>query len=227
MPSSDDLLDMGDDEPTPTPKRGPGRPRGSKTKAKAPTAMVRSDSALVAALRLPVGITFIGDVLRMDRETVKKRLAACPPIEYHKGNVPLYDFRQAIDYLAVPKADKVTIMRAMRAGELPADLQKDVWDARLKEQKWRKEAGELWPTEDVLEVLGNAFQRLKTTTQLWIDQIGDTHALPAAARKELTDRVDALQADLHRALVEMPKEKATLSQAGDHAGVDAVEDDDG
>jgi hypothetical protein len=76
-------------------------------------------------------------------------------------------------------------------------------------------AGELWATDDVLEVLGEAFQRLKTTTQLWIDQIGDNHSLPVEARKELTALVDALQADLHKTLVEMPKEKATRSQMAD------------
>ncbi len=178
--------------------------------------------ALVQALHRPVSITFLADVMGMDRTTVRKRLANLPPLGQKRGGNPLYDFRQAMQYLVTPRVDMEKVLASMSAGDLPPSLQKDVWDARLKAQKWMVQAGELWATDDVLEVLGEAFQRLKTTTQLWIDQIGDTHSLPVAARKELTELVDTLQANLHKTLVEMPKEKATLSQA---ATVEAADDE--
>ena len=68
--------------------------------------------------------------------------------------------------------------------------------------------------------MGEAFQRLKTTTQLWVDQLSETHALPVEVRKDLLSMVDGLQQDLHRTLVEMPAEKATRSQAGEIEGTD-------
>lgn len=196
---SDDLLDLGDDDENGTDEKPLGAPG-------------RADARVVQALFQPVSITFLAQVLRMERRTVTKRLSGLAPIGHHRGQTPLYDFRQALPYLVTPKVDIAEAIRKMGTDDLPVSLQKDVWDAKLKSQKWMLNAGELWRTEDVLEVLGEAFQRLKSTTQLWIDQVGDNHMLSAEARKELTGAVDALQQDLHRALVKMPQERATRAQ---------------
>jgi hypothetical protein len=208
----EDLLGGGPTEepeqPRKAPKRGPSKTDG------------RTNAHIVQALLQPVSITFLADVLGKDRKTVTKRLAGLTPMGQHRGNIPLFDFRQAVEYLVTPRFNAADAIKRMGTDDLPVGLQKDVWDAKLKQQKWLKEAGDLWPTEDVLEVLGEAFQRLKTTTQLWIDQLGETHALSPEVRKDLTGLVDSLQTDLHRTLVEMPAEKATPAQVGEIEGTD-------
>lgn len=203
-----DLLDDTPEDDEPRPKR----PRGEKARIKPLGSPGKADARVVQALLQPVSITFLAQVLGMERRTVNKRLANLPPVGQHRGQTPLYDFRQAMQYLVTPKVDIAEAIKKMGTDDLPVSLQKDVWDAKLKSQKWMLNAGELWRTEDVLEVLGEAFQRLKTTTQLWIDQVGDNHMLSVEARKELTELVDALQQDLHRSLVKMPEEKATKAQ---------------
>lgn len=206
-----DLLDMSPEGGEPAPEKLQTKPMGSAG---------RADARVVQALLQPVSITFLAQILKMERRTVNKRLAALAPIAQHRGNTPLYDFRQAMQYLVIPKTDVSEAIKKMGTADLPTSLQKDVWDAKLKAQTWRERAGELWRTDQVLEVLGDAFQRLRTTTQLWIDQIGDKHSLPAPARKELVELVDALQADLHQALVKMPEERSTMSQLGEIEGTD-------
>ena len=200
-------------------RRRPGRPK-KKAAPTTATASGGTDAAVVQKLLRPVSISFLADVLQRDRKTVTKRLAGLTPMGQHRGNIPLYDFRQAIEHLVTPRVNAAEVIRKMGADDLPAGLQKDVWDARLKKQKWMENAGDLWKTEDVLEVLGETFQRLKTTTQLWIDQLAETHALPAEVRRDLTGMVDGLQQDLHRTLCEMPAEKATASQLGEIEGTD-------
>lgn len=201
-PSIDELLGDGSE-----PKKRPGRPP-------------KADSAVVQALLNPVSISFLADVLQRDRKTVTKRLAGLAPMGHHRGNIPLYDFRQAIEYLVTPRLNAAEAIKKMGTDDLPVGLQKDVWDAKLKQQKWMENAVDLWRTEDVLGVLGEAFQRLKTTTQLWIDQLSETHALPTDVRTDLTAMVDGLQRDLHQTLVEMPAEKATRAQAWEIEGTD-------
>lgn len=196
-------------------------PRPAKTR-KSVSTPGRADAAVVQALFQPVSITFLAEVLQKDRKTVTKRLSELPPVAQHRGNIPLYDFRQAIGYLVAPRVDARKIedvLRKMGPGALPPTLSKDIWDAKLKQQKWEENAGDLWRTADILEVLGEAFQRLKTTTQLWVDQLDDTHALPAPVRRDLIDLVDGLQVDLHRTLVEMPKERQTRSQMSEIDGM--------
>ncbi len=211
--SIDYLLGGGpEDEPEKKPVTGkkPGQKRSAP----------KADGAVVQALLNPVSITFLAEVLQKDRKTVTKRLAGLAPMGHHRGNIPLYDFRQAVEYLVTPRFNAAEAIKKMGTDDLPVGLQKDVWDAKLKQQKWMENAGDLWRTEDVLEVLGEAFQRLKTTTQLWIDQLSETHALPTEVRKDLTAMVDGLQKDLHQTLVEMPAEKATTSQTGVIEGTD-------
>ncbi len=199
------------------PKRKPGRPPKADKPYEGPAG---TDAMVTQALMRPVTIGFLSNVMKMDRQTVTKRLAPLPPVGTHRGNTPVYDFRQAMSYLAAPVISPEEIIKRISSTDLPASLQKDVWDARLKMQKWKAQAGELWPTEAVLEVLGEAFQRLKTTTQLWIDQITESQALTPAIREELTVLVDALMADMHRSLVQMAQERATRSQLAEIEGTD-------
>lgn len=207
MTDDDELDALLNDDPAPEPEG----PKGNSTK---------SNALLIQALRQPVSITFLAEVFRRDRKTVTKKLAGLTPISHHRGSTPLYDFVQAAECLVTPRVNLTEYVRNMGVGDLPVALQKDVWDARLKEQKWRTEAGELWRTDQVLEVLGEAFVRLKTTTQLWVDQISEGHALPAEARADLMALVDGLQTDLHRTLVEMPKLKKTKPQLAEIEGTE-------
>ena len=177
-----------------------------------------TNAAIVQALHRPVSISFLSDVTHKDRKVITRRLSNLTPMGFHRGSIPLYDFRQALELIVTPKVDPAELIRKMGTNDLPIGLQKDVWDARLKQQQWMIKAGELWPTEDVMEVLGEAFQRLKTTTQLWVDQLADSHDLPNEVRQDLLGLVDGLQKSLHETLVEMPAARETQSQAGEIEG---------
>jgi len=161
-----------------------------------------------------VGIDWLAGAFGMDRRRVRSKLAGLKPIGEHKtptGMRPLWDLREAAAHL-VPSSQAVQMaIRDMKASDLPPDLQKEVWDARLKEMQWREKAGELWPTEGVIDVLGEAFKRLKTTLQLVPDQIERDMELPPTIRTKITDIIDRLQVDLHATLVEMPASRGTMS----------------
>lgn len=229
MPIDPELEELFGDDDEPAPKRPAQREfKGKPLSAGRPEKVHDvSEQQVVKRLNRPVSASFLGNCLDIDRRTVAKRLIDCPPVGYAGGNRALYDFRQALPFIVqrpMSEKDLEAAIRRLDSSSLPRGLSKDIWDAKLKAQKWRQNAGELWPTDKVLEILGEAFQRLKTSTQLWIDQIADNHALPEKARQELTVLVDALQADLHRTLCEMPKEAQTPSQLSEENDFDDVSD---
>lgn len=206
---ADDLDDFLDGGEASEEKSAKTQPRGANSKPAA------GRDAMV--FKKPMSVTFLATALGMGPRTVQKKLAECPPIGSSR-NAPLYDFKQAMPYLIKPKATDIReALKTLSDGDLPTSLQKDVWDARIKEQTWRSRAGELWKTEDVLEVLGDAFQALASTTKLWTDQIADKQDLPNETRQALMQRVDDLNEMLHQRLVEMPREKQTLSQEAEHS----------
>lgn len=204
----DDLLGTSEEHET-EPRRVGNRPYKSV-----------SDALVVQFLARPVSISFLSKVFGSTPKTITRKLADLPPIGMHRGNSPLYDFRQAVQYLVSPKGSIKEYIKKMGPDDLPESLKKDVWDARLKEQTWRERAGDLWATEDVLEVLGDTFARLKTTSQLWVDTISENRGLSAEVRSELMKNVDALQNELHRSLVQMPKDRRTTSQLKEVEGED-------
>lgn len=164
-----------------------------------------------AKLRNGVTITWLYQVLRMDRKTARKRLANCPIIGKGVGNVELYDIGTAMSYLVKPKFDIADYIKSMNPSELPPLLRKEYWDALLKQQQWEEKAGELWRTEKVMKVLGEAFQRIKNSTQTWADNVERKSSLTPDQYKALNLEVDALRHDMYDALVDMPRQEKTES----------------
>lgn len=164
-----------------------------------------------------VTVNWLHDAFRMDKTTIKKKLARLEPISYQRGNTPLFDFVQAASYLVRPRVDLKEYIKTLRPEDLPNDLQKEYWDALLKRQKYMRQAGELWHTNDVIEVFGEAFKQIKTASQLWINQLDRTTGLTPTQLKTLESLVDQLLDDLHTRLTDMQNRKSTGSSAEDMA----------
>lgn len=158
-----------------------------------------------------VTTSWLMEAFRMDRVTVRKRLKGLPPIRNERGNVPIYDFKQAADLLATPKISVAEILKTLKPEDLPPGLQKDFWDALVKKQKYELQAKLLWRTEDVLDVFGDVFKHIKTSLQLFVSEVETKRGLTKEQRQLVIELVDALQTDIHDRLVEMPKKASTPS----------------
>lgn len=187
--------------------------------------MDRGDDTSMLEADMHAGVTtgWLARVFGMDPSTVKKRLADCPPLQRRKAGY-VYSLPQAAAYLVKPVFDVSEYLKTMRPSELPASLQKEYWDARLKRQRWEERAGELWRTDDVLDVLGEAFIAIKSSMQLWADNLERAVGLSDEQRRLLQGMVDGLQTELHAALVQMPKQRQTRSTASE---LDDGEESDG
>ena len=204
---------------------GPAPKPAKKTRVRA----VAADPALPEStlpgwqdFHRPVGVTFLMDVFKMERRTVQRRLLNCQPVGYDRGNNPLYDFTQAASHLVKPNwshADLKNYLKSIRVQDLPSHLQDSYWSAKIKQQMWDLRAGNLWRTEDVLDVFGDVFQTIKNTMQLFPENLAENTDLSDDQRARLIEMVDALQGEIHAKLVELPSRRRTLSQAG-------IEDDD-
>jgi len=100
----------------------------------------------------------------------------------------------------------------LRPEDLPPKINSAFWDAQAKRQKVEEVAGDLWRTEDVRDVLGNLFQTIKFTVQLWGDQIERMHGLSPEQRQALTVATDQLQKDIFEQLVENARLRRTLPE---------------
>ena len=161
-----------------------------------------------------VSAAWLDHVFGMDKNTIKKKLAKCPVATMKKAT-PHYAIKEAAAYLIPPKVDLLSYIKSLRPQDLPPVLSDAYWAAQLKRQKWEVNAGELWHTADVMEVFGELAKTLKTTIQLWTDELERIHGLSDEQRKSLTQMSDGLLLEIHHILVTAPSRQNTLSSAED------------
>lgn len=164
-------------------------------------------------LRQPVSKGFLATVFQMDPATVTKRLLTCPPLGRAGGQREMYDFREAVAYLIPPKMDLGEYIESLDPNDMPNHINKVYWEARRIRLKFMLEAGDAWATDDVLDVLSAVNMKIKDRTQLWTETLREVGGLNDDQYRRLTEMVDALLGDLHADLVDIPKQRQTLSLA--------------
>lgn len=182
--------------------------RLTETKRQAPTT-----SGLYAdPLNRGVSVAWLAHVFGMDQATVKRKLGNCPVKTAKRRGTKqmtvLYDLKTAAAFLVTPAFSTAEYMRAVRRGDLPPALQQTIWDALLKRQKWEENAGQLWRTEKIREVLGSTFQTIKFTMQLWIDMLEKQVEVTDEQRDAIITLVDGLQSEIYEALVQQMNDNA-------------------
>lgn len=176
----------------------------------------------VRDFKMPVSQNFLAQVFNMTPETVKKRLLRCPTDGMAGGGRPVYDFKTACGYLVKPQMTNEEFIRTLNAAQLPPEINLAFWNAQRARLRYLHEAADAWATEDVLEVFGDVFMTIKDRMQLFIENMRS--GMTDEQSNRMSEIVEAFQADLHAALVEMPLKKRTeaiiakkLEGAGDRS----------
>ena len=181
-------------------------------------------SPLVEDMMAGVTVSWLSQVFGMDPKTVKAKLADCPPLHRRKAGY-VYHLPTACRYLIPPAISAEQYIKTMKPSDLPTAFQQSFWDAALKRQKWEENAGQLWRTDKVREVLGSTFQTIKFTIQLWADTVERQTELSPDQRATIIRMADALQSEIYDSLVRQAEEGSTGSQLDempDHVGESAA-----
>lgn len=254
MTDFEDLLGGGTPEPV---KRRPGRPTREEAAARAAqqAAAEREERTkiegfyaspegrrLVAAastgrtaieereLHVPCSINFLARVMRLDPMTVNKRLRKVNPVGYAGSGAnkrALYDFADTLPYLLKPKMDIGTYIRTLNTADMPQAISKAYWEAERIKNNVLLETAEAWPTEAVLTVFNQAGMMIKDRIPLINDGMKDL-GLNEAQMNKLRELCDQFQADVHAALVDLPKKQKTPSRLAEiDMGIEEFDDGDG
>lgn len=223
---TDDLDDLIGSPASVPPKRR-GRPPGVKNKPKPkplpppPVVDGADDDAYWNALppdavpdatvmRRPITRTGLATLLGKEPRRLVNQLEKCPPIAYGKKGEPLYDLKVALSYCLEPPVGAIeSYIKSQSSTTLPPMLNKAYWEAQRAKQLVMKAAGDLWATQDVLDVLGRTAINIKDTVQLWIEDLPGKASMTSEQYNALRRATDDLLADIHQRLVDMPRERQT------------------
>ena len=170
-----------------------------------------------------VTIPWLCQAFTMPRKTVLKLIEPCPVLRI-QSNAKVYDLRVVAAYLVRPRVDLKTYINSLESKDLPDHLRREFWAAKLAEQRWRAQAGELWSSEDVIAVFGEVFKLIKSKTQLWANTIDSVESLSNIQRDTLTDLVDELLGAVFKSLEDLESGKATPAQIAEADDDDEAQD---
>ncbi|MDD3030298.1 MAG: DUF1441 family protein [Alphaproteobacteria bacterium] len=179
----------------------------------------------IDAINKGVTLTWLAQAFGVSLRTAKEKLRKCPHSGVTKTGY-LYDLREAAPYLIKPVMNVKEYLKSVRPEELPTKLQDKYWSALMRRIKYEERAGMLWRTEKVLFVLGEMFQTIKFSLQLWADNLERATGITPEQRTYLRDMVDGLQDEIYTKIKELEKESKTSHVLGEGTDVDEEDDED-
>lgn len=157
-----------------------------------------------------VTIGWLAQAFGINHTQAKNKLRDCPPL-YRRKEGFIYDLRVAVPYLIKPVFNIEDYLKNASVEDLPLRLQTEFWAAMNKRREYEEATGHLWRSEDVFEVLGEVFQLMKNTMQLWSSDVERQTGLTDVQRGIIRDGVDRLQDQIYEKLVSMVKNPRTKS----------------
>lgn len=164
-------------------------------------------------------VAWLAEAFQIAPQTVRNRLTGCPS-KGKRGRGVVYDLHEAAAYLISPKIDWQRHLKGLTKSDLPTSLQKDIWDARLKQQRFQKEAGELWLTEDIIKAFTSVFLTVKSAIQLWPDVVERQKGLTDEQREILIGMGDQLLEEMFTEIKAHVSEHSTPSSLSALEGLD-------
>ncbi len=171
-------------------------------------AFVDGRSGVVDRIEEGVTVSWLAKHFLMDPSTVRRKLAGCPALR-KKTSGAVYSLPEAAAYLVRPKFDVEAYVRNMKPQDLPPALQQGYWAAQVARQKWEMQAQHLWATDDVLNIFGDVFKRVKLATQLWPETLERMTGLSDEQRDILVAQIDVLLDSILNSVREYAADRST------------------
>lgn len=170
-----------------------------------------------------VSVQWLAKMFRLSRHIVEKKLGDLRPIGAGDYGNPLYSFVEAASYLVEPRVDIEKLLEEIKPEKLPEKLRESFWNAKLKEQRWKKAAGQLWDTDRVMSEFSEVLAIYRDKLQLIPDTVERLGGLDIRQWEMVRNLIDQVQDDIHGEIVRFASQDRTYNQAGEELRQD--EDD--
>lgn len=139
-------------------------------------------------------ISQLAELFELDRRTVTNKLRSLESSAYRHQS-PVYRLKDAAPLL-VGEGNSKTSRRN-------AESEKDFWDAQLKRQRFEENAGDLWRTEKIVDVLAGCFKQFRESVVVFIDAMEHESGLPPEVILKTKTFGDGLLEGVRKRLLEI------------------------
>ena len=184
-----------------------------------------------------VPVDWLRRAFHMSARTVERKIKGLKTVGVTAKGVPLYDLGEAAQRLVKPKMDLSEYLEDITVDDLPDKLKEAFWNAKLKEQRYLKNAGELWRTEAVIQLFGSTLkdtkERMRLIPELGEKSLGLTPEQADGLRKivsrvqeEIWNEIQNLESKTPSSVAELNKTYGAEDDA-DYDSPTAIRADDG
>lgn len=159
-----------------------------------------------------VSIDWICRALRLGKNYVSRRLSGVKPVGLGMHEIRLYDLKEAVAHLVPAKVTLDQVKDELTADDLPQHLQETYWNAKLKEQRWRERAGELWRTEDVITLYGETLQDIRSKLSIIVSRAEKEVGIGDAQVIALEQLVSEVQQDIYEHVAKIASTRKIRNQ---------------
>lgn len=195
----------------------------------------RDDGATNAMIYEGASISQLSKLFEMDARDVSKKMAEVVPCGERRG-FPVWRVKDAARALVPPEVSEATILNYianMNFRNLPAALNKEIWNGLRARLRFEQEQGVLWHTDRIAETMQRTIQAIRMTLLLVPDRLNRQDDLTPRQRDLVEKMMDELLHDLKQQIVEamraMPPLTPGIMDYGDEAdgnGIDRKEPDE-
>ena len=164
-----------------------------------------------------VSVPQLRAIFNLKDEDVMRRLGDLPPVGTGRQNNPVYNLAQAAARIVRPRITPEAIdayMRTANPANLPPMVSKHYWEGLRTRERYREEVDELWYTEDVMRLLSETFQTIRTTLVLLPDAMRGREDMTEAQFRFVQGVVDDTIEDLRVRLVDPVKPSRAEGRTG-------------
>jgi len=150
----------------------------------------------------------LAQLFDLDRRTVANRLRDVQPCG-KRNSFPIYKISEVAELLVVGYMTGDQVSETQKRQR--ADKEKDYWDAKLKEQKYLENMGDLWRTERIVEVFSVVFKQIRESVTVFLDALEHESGLPPKQIEKAKFFGDALLVEMRDHLMSLD-----LDPEGEH-----------
>lgn len=183
------------------------------------------DQATQAMMFEGVSISQLSQIFSQDTRKIKAKIHGLKPVKMRAGH-PIYSIAEAAAYLVQPAWPIDLWIQRMNHADLPPLLKKEYWGAMRSRQIYEQAAGDLWPTEKVIEHISEILKTVAVSIRLIPDVVQRESGYTEAQRVLIQTLVDDALANAHKSVTAMLEAQKQEVSGGGSISTMAGEDDD-
>lgn len=149
-------------------------------------------------------------LFKVDDRVLKEKMHGIQPCG-KRGNAAIYDVAEVAARMGKLTDEQVdAAMARLNHNDLPKNLTKEYWAGLRSRQEFMLKENKLWPTEQVIECLGDLLKLVRMSAMLTVDAVERQVELSDRQRDIIKSQMDGMLHNTHNKVLEYA-EKANIN----------------